>query len=52
MENKFSIFQKYRVFTHTDRKMLRYYGIYAHSIDKKFEEIDGNIWAKAVEHSF
>ena len=32
--------------------MLRYYGIYAHNIDKKLEEIDRNTWAKVVEHSF
>lgn len=24
------------------RKMLRYYGIYAHNIDKKLEEVDRN----------
>ena len=34
------------------RKMLRYYGIYAHNIDRKFEEVNRNTWAKAVEHSF
>ncbi len=34
------------------RKMLRYYGIYAHNIDKKLEEVDRSAWAKAVEHSF
>ena len=34
------------------RKMLRYYGIYAHNIDKKLEEIDRSTWAKAIEHSF
>lgn len=34
------------------RKMLRYYGIYAHNIDRKLEEVDRNTWAKAVEHSF
>ncbi|MBN2435794.1 MAG: hypothetical protein JXK07_11065 [Spirochaetes bacterium] len=31
---------------------MKYYGIYAHNIDKKFEEVDRNTWAKAVEHSF
>ncbi len=34
------------------RKMLRYYGIYTHNIDKRLEEIDRSTWVKAVEHSF
>ncbi len=34
------------------RKILRYYGLYAHNIDKKLEEVDRNTWSKAVEHSF
>lgn len=36
----------------TKIKMLRYYGIYAHNIDRKLEEVDRSTWAKAVEHSF
>lgn len=34
------------------RKMLRYYGIYAHNIEKKLNEIDRKTWVKAIEHSF
>lgn len=34
------------------RKMLRYYGIYAHHIQKKLDEIEYAPWAKAVEYCF
>ncbi len=34
------------------RKMLRYYGIYAHNVHKKLDQIEKNSWAKAIEHSF
>jgi predicted RNA-binding Zn-ribbon protein involved in translation (DUF1610 family) len=34
------------------RKMLRYYGIYAHNVQKKLDQIEKNSWAKAIEHSF
>jgi hypothetical protein len=34
------------------RKMLRYYGIYAHNVEKKLDQIEKCTWAKAIEHSF
>ena len=34
------------------RKMLRYYGIYAHNVEKKLDQIERNTWARAIEHSF
>ena len=34
------------------RKMIRYYGIYAHGIEEKLRLIDKKTWAKGIEHSF
>ena len=34
------------------KKMIRYYGLYAHGIKDKLAEIDRRTWAKAIEHSF
>lgn len=34
------------------RKMIRYYGLYAHNIEKKLNEIEQNTWARAIENSF
>ena len=34
------------------RKMIRYYGIYAHSVGEKLDKIDKCTWTKAIEHSF
>ena len=35
-----------------NRKMIRYYGIYEFDIEKKLNEIDRKMWAKAIENSF
>lgn len=34
------------------RKMIRYYGLYAHGIEEKLRSIDIKTWAKGIEHSF
>jgi hypothetical protein len=34
------------------RKMIRYYGIYAHKFDEKIKKIETRTWAKAMENSF
>jgi hypothetical protein len=34
------------------RKAIRYYGIYAHGIMKKLDQIKRKTWAKAIENSF
>jgi len=34
------------------KKMIRYYGLYAHGIKDKLAEIDRRTWARAIEHSF
>jgi hypothetical protein len=35
-----------------NRKMIRYYGIYAHKLDEKIKKIEIRTWAKAIENSF
>ena len=35
-----------------NRKMVRYYGIYAHGIDDNLKIIDRRTWAKGIEKSF
>ena len=35
-----------------NRKMIRYYGIYAHKLDEKLKKIETRTWAKAIENSF
>ena len=35
-----------------NRKMIRYYGIYAHKLDEKIKKIETRTWAKAIEKSF
>ena len=35
-----------------NRKMIRYYGIYAHKLDEKIKKIETRTWAKAIENSF
>ena len=35
-----------------NRKMIRYYGIYAHGIEERLQLIQQASWAKAIEHSF
>ncbi len=35
-----------------NRKMIRYYGIYANRIKEKLEFIEQRTWAQAIENSF
>lgn len=34
------------------RKMIRYYGIYTHNIEKKITDMQNSTWKQAIEHSF
>ena len=35
-----------------NRKMIRYYGIYAHGVEERLQLIQQASWAKAIEHCF